>query len=205
MQCKERICRMGNCGSWMVLVVRELGLRVGETALSWWYAPIKGDSFKSHWYYRVLVIIFMTIRYLRSETYFLLLFKAKKLRLSKSFVNSIRIFGIWILLQKYLWSPPFQWADFWFVREKWKILRMCLEIDMKNLGVRRSLHSLHEFALQTRTVGLLQIPLSLHCCATATPPCVSEPTEKPNTFFSKDKNQIEKFPLSDFFPDYNLL
>ena len=27
-----------------------------------------------------------------------------------------------------------------------------------------------------------------------------EPTEKPNTFFSKDKNQIEKFPLSDFFP-----
>ena len=32
-----------------------------------------------------------------------------------------------------------------------------------------------------------------------------EPTEKPNTFFSKDKNQIEKFPLSDFFPDYNLL
>ena len=24
-------------------------------------------------------------------------------------------------------------------------------------------------------------------------------------FFSKDKNQIEKFPLSDFFPDYNLL
>ena len=26
-----------------------------------------------------------------------------------------------------------------------------------------------------------------------------EPTEKPNTFFSKDKNQIEKFPLSDFF------
>ena len=29
--------------------------------------------------------------------------------------------------------------------------------------------------------------------------CASEPTEKPNTFFSKDKNQIEKFPLSDFF------
>ena len=26
-----------------------------------------------------------------------------------------------------------------------------------------------------------------------------EPTEKPNTFFSKDKNQTEKFPLSDFF------
>ena len=26
-----------------------------------------------------------------------------------------------------------------------------------------------------------------------------EPTEKPNTFFSKDKNQIEKFPSSDFF------
>lgn len=28
---------------------------------------------------------------------------------------------------------------------------------------------------------------------------LTEPTEKPNTFFSKDKNQIEKFPLSDFF------
>lgn len=36
-------------------------------------------------------------------------------------------------------------------------------------------------------------------------PARKEPTEKPNTFFSKDKNQIEKFPLSDFFPDYNLL
>ena len=34
---------------------------------------------------------------------------------------------------------------------------------------------------------------------------IAEPTEKPNTFFSKDKNQIEKFPLSDFFSDYNLL
>ena len=39
----------------------------------------------------------------------------------------------------------------------------------------------------------------------AMPQALEEPTEKPNTFFSKDKNQIEKFPLSDFFSDYNLL
>ena len=82
-------------------------------------------------------------------------------------------------------------ADFYDVREKRQILRMCLEILMKNLGVRRSLRSLHEFSFahqvvrillrknkKTRDVGLLQVPLSLHCCATATPPCVSEATEK---------------------------
>ena len=53
-------------------------------------------------------------------------------------------------------------------------------------------------AATTRTVvwaSVLSVPLLTS----------REPTEKPNTFFSKDKNQIEKFPLSDFFPDYNLL
>ena len=36
-------------------------------------------------------------------------------------------------------------------------------------------------------------------------PSTSSPLKNLILFFSKDKNQIEKFPLSDFFPDYNLL
>ena len=35
--------------------------------------------------------------------------------------------------------------------------------------------------------------------------CGGSPLKNLILFFSKDKNQIEKFPLSDFFPDYNLL
>lgn len=38
MQCKERICRMENCGSGMVLVVAGIMVTGGEAALSveWW-------------------------------------------------------------------------------------------------------------------------------------------------------------------------
>ena len=39
--------------------------------------------------------------------------------------------------------------------EKRQILRMCLEIDMKNLGVRRSLRSLHEFSFAHQVVRIL--------------------------------------------------
>ena len=37
------------------------------------------------------------------------------------------------------------------------------------------------------------------------PERIMSPLKNLILFFSKDKNQIEKFPLSDFFSDYNLL
>ena len=64
----------------------------------------------------------------------------------------------------------------------------------------------------------LQSQPTLVCCAnkaeaqaavperrSAAVPVAKSPLKNLILFFSKDKNQIEKVPLSDFFPDYNLL